>query len=67
MLGLGFTALILGVVSYFYPFGPRFNPALLFLLAVLLGLRLAIRRQKIRREQMIKEVPRHPLGISDDD
>jgi hypothetical protein len=39
----------------------------LFLLAVLLGLRLAIRRQKIRREQMIKEVPRHPLGISDDD
>lgn len=67
MFALGFTALILGVVSFFYPVGPEFPPGLLFLLAALLGLRFAIRRQKVRRDQLIKAVPRRPLGISDDD
>lgn len=66
MIALGFTALIVGVVSYFYPFGVRFNPTLLFLLAGLLCLRFLVRRQKIKRDQLMKEVPRRPLGISDD-
>lgn len=67
MVALGLTALALGVVSYFYPFGPRFSPTLLFLLAALLLLRLLVRRQQVKRERMLREVPRRPLGISDED
>jgi len=67
MVALGLTALIVGVVSFFYPFGRQFNPWLLFLLAALLGLRFAVRRQKIKRDQLIKEVPRRPLGLGDDE
>lgn len=67
MLALGLTALILGVVSFVYPFGPKFNPLLLFLLAALLGLRLVVRRQQIKRARLLREVPRRPLGIGGDD
>ncbi len=67
MVALGLTALVLGVVSFFYPFGPKFNPGLLFLLAALLGLRFAVRRSQMKRERLLKEVPRRPLGISDDE
>lgn len=67
MIALGATALILGIVSFFYPFGPRFNPMLLFLVAALLGLRILVRRQQIRRAKLLKEVPRRPLGIGDEE
>lgn len=67
MVALGLTALILGVISFIYPFGPRFNPALLFLLAALLGLCFVVRRQQIKRERLLREVPRRPLGIGDED
>lgn len=67
MVALGLSALVLGVVSFFYPFGPKFNPALLFLLAALLGLRFAVRRGQMKRERLLKEVPRRPLGIADDE
>lgn len=49
--------------------GSRFgnvSPALLILVAALLGARYAVKRQKEKRAELLKAVPRRPLGISDD-
>lgn len=39
---------------------------ILIVIALLLGARYAARRQAQRRDEMLKAVPKHPLGISDE-
>ena len=68
---LVFAALVLGLAlaEFIYPFGPRtlrISPGLLVILALLLALRDAVRRQARKREEILKAVPRRPLGLSDD-
>jgi hypothetical protein len=65
-LGLAVVALLLAVAQSFHPFGFRIHPALLILVALLLGLRHVMRHQKSSREEILKEVPPKPLGLVDD-
>jgi hypothetical protein len=58
------VALALAVFAWVRP--GRISPAALLVIAALLGLRYAARRQAHKREQMLKEVPRRPLGLSDE-
>jgi hypothetical protein len=39
---------------------------LLVIAALLLMARYAVARQRLKREQMLDSVPKHPLGLSDD-
>jgi hypothetical protein len=43
------------------------SPWYLIILVALFGGRFYVRKQIRTREQILKEVPRHPLGLSDDD
>ncbi len=67
---LVFIALSLAVVQFINPFGarmPRVSPGFLILIALLLAARYAARRQAQKRAEILKAVPRRPLGLSDDD
>jgi hypothetical protein len=44
----------------------RLSPLILFVIAALFAARLAARRQARKREQILKEVPKRPLGLGDD-
>ncbi len=59
-LVLGVTALILAIVFHL-------RIGFLIVIALLLGLRYATILQKRKRQEILREVPRHPLGLSDDD
>ena len=63
---LAAAAICLAIAQAIHPFGRRIPPALLIVVALLLGLRWAMRRQSRVWRDKLKEVPRHPLGISDD-
>jgi Flp pilus assembly protein TadB len=65
-LALAVVALILAVAQMVHPFGFRIHPALLIIVAALLLLRHVMRKQRRNRDAMVKEVPPHPLGLSDD-
>jgi FtsH-binding integral membrane protein len=43
------------------------SPWYLIILVALFAGRFYVRRQVRTREQILKEVPRHPLGLSEDD
>jgi hypothetical protein len=66
-LVLAGVALLLAVAQMIHPFGFRVHPGLLVIVAALLVLRHLMRRTKQNRDQMVKSVPPHPLGLSDDD
>jgi len=65
-LVLAVLALLLAIVQVVHPFGFNIHPWMLIVVALLLGLRHVMRRQKMNREALLKEVPAHPLGITDD-
>jgi hypothetical protein len=65
-LVLAVLALLLAVVQIVHPFGFNIHPWMLIVVALLLGLRHVMRRQKMNREALLKEVPPHPLGIEDE-
>jgi hypothetical protein len=65
-LVLAVLALVLAVVQMVHPFGFNIHPWMLIVVALLLGLRHMMRRQKVNRAEFLKEVPPHPLGIADD-
>jgi len=44
----------------------RLSPAILFLIGALMGARTALRRQARKREELLKAVPRRPLGLDED-
>ncbi len=60
--------LVAGIVQWVRPFSAApVNPKLMILAAVLLFLRYGAVRQHQKRQEMLNSVPKHPLGISDDD
>jgi hypothetical protein len=66
---LGIVVVVLALVRFIRPFGGRgFEISLPVLIVVLalVGARYAARRQVGKREQMLKAVPRRPLGLADD-
>ena len=68
-VALALIAAGLAVVQ-FANVGPRLggvSPVLLVLVAALLGARYAVKRQKEKRAELLKSVPRRPLGISEDE
>lgn len=68
-LALAALVLALALVEFIHPFGPRvlrISPGLLVILALLLAARHAVRHEARKREEILKAVPRRPLGLSDD-
>ena len=47
--------------------GSRINPGVLVIIVLLLAARYAARRQARKRSEILKAVPRRPLGLSDED
>ena len=64
---LALILLVAGIVQWVRPFSAApVNPKLMILAAVLLLLRYAAVRQHRKRQELLNAVPKHPLGISDD-
>ena len=64
---LGAVALGLVVIQFFRPLGStRIPPGILLLFVLIVVLRQAVRRQGRKREDVLKDVPRRPLGLSDE-
>jgi len=59
-LGLGFIHWISPLHSL-----SRISPQAFLVVAALLGLRYAARRQSKKREEILKAVPRRPLGLEE--
>ena len=57
-LGLGFFELTQPAETR------RLSPLVLFTIAALFAARIAARRQARKREQILKEVPKRPLGLN---
>jgi hypothetical protein len=58
--------LVLGVVALILAIVFRLRPSFLIVIALLLALRYATILQKRKRAQILREVPRRPLGLSDE-
>ena len=61
--------LVLGLAIFEYANPSRQNrigPGTLLVISLLLGLRFVFMRQAEKRSNMAKEVPRRPLGLSDE-
>lgn len=65
-LVLAVAALGLAIAQKIHPFGNRIPPGILIVVALLFILRYAMQRQLRKRNKLLNEVPRRPLGISDD-
>ena len=65
-LALAAAALGLAIAQRIHPFGNRIPPGILIVVALLFILRYAMQRQLRKRNKLLNEVPRRPLGISDD-
>lgn len=65
-LALAVVALLLAILQMIHPIGFNIHPWMLIVVAVLLGLRHLLRRQKQNRDALLKSVPPHPLGIADE-
>jgi hypothetical protein len=65
-LVLAVAALGLAIAQKIHPFGNRIPPGILVVVALLFILRYAMQRQLRKRNKLVNEVPRRPLGISDD-
>jgi hypothetical protein len=67
-LALAVVLLVIGILQWVRPFSAApVSPVLLVIAALLLMARYALARQRMKREQMLDQIPKHPLGISDDD
>jgi hypothetical protein len=65
-LVLAAVAVGVGIAQTIHPFGNRVPPGILVVVALLCVLRFAMQKQLQKRNKMVNEVPRRPLGISDD-
>lgn len=63
---LAAVAIGLAIAQAIHPFGLRVPTSLLILVAFLLGFRWAMRRQARFLRDKLKDVPQHPLGLTDD-
>ena len=66
MLLVAAIALALAVIQWVHPFSARLSPMVLIVVALLLGARYAVRRQARKRSEILRAVPRRPLGLDDD-
>jgi len=69
-LVLGVALLVIGIAALATPFGPPFirhNPVLVMIVGALFLARYGARTVAMRRLRMLDEVPKRPLGLSDDD
>ncbi len=64
-LALAVVALLLAIVQMIHPIGFNIHPWMLMVVALLLALRHVMRRQKLNRDAILKDVPPKPLGIED--
>jgi Flp pilus assembly protein TadB len=64
---LAVIALALGILQLVHPLQgvSRISPQALFVIGALLGLRYAWRRESRKREEILKAVPRRPLGLDE--
>jgi uncharacterized membrane protein AbrB (regulator of aidB expression) len=65
-IGLAVVLGVLALVQVVHPFGVgnlRISPIFLIVAAALLGARIAVRREARKREELLKNVPRRPLGL----
>jgi len=65
-LFLGALAIGIAVAQRIHPFGNPVPPIVLVVVAALLILRFALQKQLQERNKMLNQVPKHPLGISDE-
>ena len=63
---LGALAIGIAVAQRIHPFGNPVPPIVLVVVAALLILRFALQKQLQERNKMLNQVPKHPLGISDE-
>lgn len=67
-LALAIVVLVIGVVQWVRPFSAApINPILIVVAALLLIARYTIARQREKRARMLDQVPKRPLGLSDDE
>jgi hypothetical protein len=62
-------ALALAIIELFQPADSRLTrvgPGIWLVIAALMGARTALRLQRGKREQILKEVPKRPLGLDDE-
>ena len=64
---LAVVALGLAIAQTIHPFGLRIHPGVMLVVALLLGLRYVLRRNTQKRAEMLRDVPRRPLGILDEE
>jgi drug/metabolite transporter (DMT)-like permease len=65
-LALAIVLLFVGVLQLVRPFSAApINPVLIIIAAVLLVARYLALRQRQKRAEILKRVPKHPLGISE--
>ena len=64
---LAVIALSLGLVHWISPLPgmARISPQAFLLVGALFGLRYAVRREAQKREEILKSVPRRPLGLDE--
>jgi Flp pilus assembly protein TadB len=62
-LVIALIAGLLAIVQAIRPVLPRVSPEILFFIAVLGGVRYAVRRQARKRQRMLDDVPKRPLGL----
>jgi hypothetical protein len=66
-LVLAAIVLCLGIVQMVRPFSRApFNPVLMMIVAVLLFVRYGIARQRQKRIEVMRGVPKRPLGLGED-
>ena len=67
VLVIAAALVVIGVAEYFRPFGPAAlrNPLLVIVLGLLLAARYGSQAMRRKRQQMLDDVPDHPLGLSD--
>ena len=64
---MALLVLVLAIFEYAHPSRQnRIGPGTLLVIALLLGLRYVFVRQAQKRSDLAKEVPRRPLGLSDE-
>jgi hypothetical protein len=66
LLILAAGALGIAIIQEIHPFALRVQPGIMIVVALLLTLRWALRKQRRKRVEMLQEVPQKPLGLSDE-
>jgi hypothetical protein len=66
-LALAVLALLVALAQAVHPFGFRVHPLLLVIVAALLLLRHLMRHQRQNRQELLRSVPRQPLGLEEHD